>query len=237
MLNTLTLVLAPMFVQLATITYPTMSLSVVSTLSLTAWIIMVFTEFSLEALSMVPAIANRYRRNDPRALGPALCVKTVYSDPQSVRGNACPSGYNVLSLDDAYKHKDELCDSMDDSETVRIGYKGSITGWNDGCEVYGWDESDISQTFCVKTKIQAYKIFDSQDSLCGVDMSFVTVSEVLTDQQGYCNLIPADKFVRLSGGASLGGADYGCQILADDRRNLKFGLCGSGSRSNINGSG
>ena len=165
-------------------------------------------------------------------------MKTTILDEKIVSTSACPDNYDVISISEAAGNYQDICDSTENQDPVRIGYRGSIQNSADGCKVKSWDDQDLSQILCVKRDIVDVKIVNDNDSLCGVGRSFLTVKEVANDQQKYCDLIPsdaADQFVQLAGGASLGGQGNNCQISYDNSRPLQYGLCGSDSRPDIDG--
>ena len=180
----------------------------------------------------------RHRLNDPRGLEQAICVKTKITNVRIESGSECSYGYDVISYREAAANYKQICSRLNGQAAVHVGYQGSIQAGDSGCKVTAWDDQTLNQVVCVKRTILYTKLYDSLDSLCGQDRSFLTVEEVADDLQTYCDLIPSDaqdQAVRLAGGASLTNQDGSCRIADENTRPLQYGLCGNGGRPNIDG--
>ena len=163
--------------------------------------------------------------------GQSLCGRTTLGNLSVVAGDNCPAELDIASTAEVTSQLSAFCELLGNDVTARIDFRASITKRNGQCSIKAWNDHSLSQTLCVARTIQDYKIIDGNEHSCGLDLSYVTIDEVMTNLEAYCQLVPAGEAVRISGGASVEKSHGQCQIKSEDRRTLTGALCGPEFRS------
>ena len=134
----------------------------------------------------------------------------------------CPSGYSLITPDEARESHFELCNMLGAWDIVRLGGGGSMDGRGYGCGIRDADTRSLGHAFC---KAPNEFSVSSGDGVCTGDTNPVSPWVARAHTNDACSVLGTWYIARLSGGGSMGGRGYSCQIHDSDERGLGHTLC------------
>jgi len=168
---------------------------------------------------------------DLRNLGHAVCAKWSVANITIGEESCVENQVTVHPVDiPIYGHK--ICDMLEEWDIARIGVHGSIDGPGYGCTWHDVDTRSLNNTVCANLAIHDVVVVPiKEEDVCGEESSLITVPEVMSKLEKYCNyvqdVVEDTEPVRLSGGASLSKSADECFIHYEDDRELSLALCAS----------
>jgi hypothetical protein len=132
----------------------------------------------------------------------------------------CPSGYTLATPEDAANS--DACNQLGEWDIVRLAGGGSLDGPGYGCNIRSRDSRALGNTLC--RKLGAFEEVDGDDE-CPEGTQ--PASYVLTKAQSSlaCEELGDWDIARLADGGSIDGPSYGCNVRAQDDRELGNTLC------------